>query len=142
MLICRERRALFLTRSPSFREKLVRLFSRFWWAKYNAQFSVIVGVVISWLCPFEIKSTGLSALPGRSIFVGGQIGLLSLSVRFHPQFGMYNAAFTCTTQRRAARLPAQIRAPHKGNFFLDMIEHPVAPFQALHGNFFYLGNCV
>ena len=23
-----------------------------------------------------------------------------------------------------------------------MIEHPVAPFQALHGNFFYLGSCV
>ena len=55
---------------------------------------------------------------------------------------MYSAAFTCTTQRRAARLPAQIRPPHKGKFFLDMIEHPGAPFQALHGNFFYLGNCV
>src|SRR6516165_11636278 len=55
---------------------------------------------------------------------------------------MYSAAFTCTTQRCAARLPAQIRTPHKGKFFLNMIEHPVAPFQALHGNFFYLGNCV
>jgi len=55
---------------------------------------------------------------------------------------MYNAAFTCTTPRRAARLPAQIRTPHKGKFFLDMIEHPVALFQALHGNFFYLGSCV
>src|SRR6516164_3503528 len=55
---------------------------------------------------------------------------------------MYSAAFTCTTQRRAAPLPAQIRTPHKGNFFLHMIEHPVAPFQALHGNFFYLGSCV
>jgi len=46
MLICPERRGLFLTRSPSFRKKLVRLSNRFWCAKYNAQFSVIVGVVI------------------------------------------------------------------------------------------------
>jgi hypothetical protein len=54
---------------------------------------------------------------------------------FHLQFGMQNAAFACTTLRHAARLPTKIRAPHKGKFFLNMIEQPVAlilyPFHSM-----------
>ena len=36
----------------------------------------------------------------------------------------------------------KLRAPHKGQLSLDMIEQPVAFFQTLHGNFFYLSNRV
>jgi len=36
----------------------------------------------------------------------------------------------------------KIRAPHKGKFSLDMIEQPIALFQALNGNVFDLGNCI
>ena len=43
----------------------------------------------------------------------------------------------CAAQRG---LPTKICAPHKGQLSLDMIEQPVAFFQALHGNFFYLSN--
>src|SRR6266850_500428 len=45
----------------------------------------------------------------------------------------------CATQRG---LPTKICAPHKGKFFLDMIQQPIALFQTLHGNVFHLGNCV
>ena len=40
------------------------------------------------------------------------------------------------------RLPTKIRAPHKGQLFLDMIEQPIALLQTLHGNLFHLRNCV
>jgi hypothetical protein len=39
-------------------------------------------------------------------------------------------------------LPGKIRAPHKGKFSLDMIEHPIAFFQKLSGYFFHLRKCV
>jgi hypothetical protein len=45
----------------------------------------------------------------------------------------------CAAQRG---LPMKIRAPHKGEFALDVIEQPIALFQTLDGNFFHLRNCV
>jgi hypothetical protein len=36
----------------------------------------------------------------------------------------------------------KIRAPHKGEFSLDVIEQPIALFQTLDGNFFHLRDCV
>ena len=42
----------------------------------------------------------------------------------------------------SAALPTKIRAAHKSKFPFDVIEQPVALFQALNGNLFHLGNCV
>ena len=37
-------------------------------------------------------------------------------------------------------LSAQILAPQKSEFFLDMIAQPIAPFETLRSNFFHLAN--
>jgi hypothetical protein len=69
------------------------------------------------------------------------------SMRYQGKAFTYNSA--CRTlhlrARRCAalrRAPTKIRAPHKGKFSLDVIEQPIAFFQALNGNVFHLGNCV
>jgi len=62
-------------------------------------------------------------------------------------FFTYNSAckaLRLNARRCAARrgLPMKIRAPHKGKLPLDVIEQPIALFQALNGNFLHLSKCV
>ena len=41
---------------------------------------------------------------------------------------MQKRALECATLRRAARSTVENRAPHEGEFFLHLIEHPIALF--------------
>jgi len=48
-------------------------------------------------------------------------------------------ASRCAAQHVSA---TKVGASHEGKLFFDMVEHPVASFQTLHGNSFDLANCI